>query len=236
MEDRIDTSDELIEADHNLVDLHDRFIAECQEQARRSGREQKGVKTGTVVMDEGERIIREAEASKARLYVTPGNNFNFHGGDNKASLSATVDENYLVIWAHVDPSLQLKIINNEYIDFARLVPKNKMSRDQDHKMELISKGGYTYFFPVSEHETANISSFSKWEQAFRVFSNIFTHAHPHKASELIQYNHVIQTAANSFIWDNVYTYNHEFRMQISHFPNRSWAVILQQVWSMYLKR
>ena len=30
-------------------------------------------------------------------------------------------------------------------------------------------------------------------------------------------------------------YDKEFRMHVSNFPQRSWAVILQQAWSMYLK-
>ena len=62
-----------------------------------------------------------------------------------------------------------------------------------------------------------------------------TWAYPGKVSELIQYNHIIYTASLSFIWDNVYLYNKEFRLHISKFPQRSWCIILWQAWSMYLK-
>ena len=102
-------------------------------------------------------------------------------------------------------------------------------------MEIVSRGSATYFVPVSDWDTTAITNFGKWEQAFRVFSNIYTRAYPGKASELIQYNHIIYTASCSYIWDNVYTYDREFRMHISNFPQRSWSVILQQAWSMYLK-
>ena len=88
---------------------------------------------------------------------------------------------------------------------------------------------------MSERETTLISSFSRWEQAFRIYSNLLTRVYPGKASELIQYNHIIYTASLSFAWDNVYFYNKEFRMHISKFPQHSWAIILQQAWSMCLK-
>ena len=150
---------------------------------------------------------------------------------------ATVDENYLVIGSHLDTSLKQKIINHEYIDFARLVPKDRITHEDDHQMELVNKGGFTYFVPVSDREgiAGGINSFTKWEQAFRVYSNIYTHYYPDKASELIQYNHIIYTASQSFSWENVYLYDCEFRMHLSNYPQRIWAVILQQAWSMCLK-
>ena len=46
---------------------------------------------------------------------------------------------------------------------------------------------------------------------------------------------MIFTAAGSYIWDNVYNYDREFRTHISYYPDRSWAIILQQAWSMCLK-
>ena len=61
-------------------------------------------------------------------------------------------------------------------------------------------------------------------------------AYPGKSGELVQYNHIIHTASQTFAWDNVYRYDREFRVHMSkHHPVRSWAVILQQAWSVYLK-
>ena len=82
----------------------------------------------------------------------------------------------------------------------------------------------------------SINSFIKWEQAFRVFSSIYTAFHPARAGELIQYNHIIHSASQMFAWENIYRYDREFRIHMSrHHMNRSWAVILQQVWSMFSK-
>ena len=90
--------------------------------------------------------------------------------------------------------------------------------------------------PASDWDQgATITNFNKWEQAFHTFSNIYLQAHPHKATELIQYNHVIFTASMSYQWENVYTCDKEFRANLARYPDRSWAIILQQAWSMYLE-
>ena len=135
------------------------------------------------------------------------------------AFSSVVDENYLVIGSHVEPILQLKIINNEYVDFLRLIPKHGggAPRYDDNRMELVSGAGYTYFVPVSECETANIGNFDKWEQAFRVFSNSYTQVHPHRASELVQYNHII-TLHHVLIPGTTCTHmTVSFRTHLSHF-------------------
>ena len=80
-----------------------------------------------------------------------------------------------------------------------------------------------------------INSYSKWEQAFRVYSNIYMKFHPERGSELIQYSHIIHTAVLTYSWDNVYLYDKEFRLHMARFPERSWAIILHQAWTMRLK-
>ena len=89
--------------------------------------------------------------------------------------------------------------------------------------------------PASERDVVLIGSYSRWEQAFRVFSNILTLCFPGKSPELLQDNHTIHTASQSYYWENVYSYDKEFRHHISRHPGRSWAIILQQAWTMLLK-
>ena len=142
--------------------------------------------------------------------------------------AAVVDESYMMVGAHIDEAIQKHIVNNEYVDFARLLAKDRIAQEEDGQMEIVHRGGSTYFVPVSDRETAGgIHNFSKWEQAFRVFSNIYTKAYPFKAVQLIQYNHTIHSAAQAFQWDNVYRYDKEFHMHMSNFPHRSWGIILQ---------
>ena len=150
--------------------------------------------------------------------------------------SSMVDECYISVGGNIDQGLRDKICRGEYVDFARLLPRNKLGNNpSEQKMELINKGGQTFFVPANDKDSLSVSSFHCWEQAFRVYSNIYLQDHQDRAAELIQYNHIICTASASFVWENVYNYDKEFRQHLSMFPNRSWAIILQQAWSLCLK-
>ena len=196
-------------------------------------------------------IVKQAERAKARILEVPGRNVNSanlpqaqvitrkivnskeKGGQLSDLLhSVLVDEEYSAVAAHVDDITRRRIYNNEYVDFARLIPSDK-SNEEEEPMEMVNRGGKPAWVPRKENTA--ITSFHRWEQAFRVFSNIYTEFYPNKAAELIQYNYVINTASQSFTWDNVYKYDKDFRRHISKFPTRSWALILQFSWNLRLR-
>ena len=177
------------------------------------------------IEEKTEQLIKDAEKAKATVFSQTGkNNFEF---------TARMDEDYLVIGAHIDEAMQTKIVNGEYVDFGKLIPRDRIATEEDERMELVMKNGKAFW--VLATGTTTINSFNKWEQAFRIFANIYTMVHPQKASELIQYNHIIHTISMSYLWENVYSYDKEFCMHISKHPNCSWAIILQQAWTMCLK-
>ena len=93
----------------------------------------------------------------------------------------------------------------------------------------------SYLAPASDRDTLQISGYSRWEQAFRVYSNVITGQYPGKVLELLQYNHTIHMASTSYFWENVYSYDREFRQHIARHPQRPWNVILQQALTMLLK-
>ena len=68
---------------------------------------------------------------------------------------------------------------------------------EETEMRLVQRNGRTAYVPVRDEVTIN--SFNCWEQAFRVFSNVYTREHPHKAAELIQYNHIIHSASLTYV-------------------------------------
>ena len=176
--------------------------------------------------------IIDAEANK--ISVLPHNQKGTYKNINKSfEFTAKIDQDYLVVGGHVDESTQSKIINGEYVDFGKLLPRDQILSEEDGRLELVIRNGRTYWTPVTE--SVVINSFSKWEQAFRVFANIYTRKFPHKSSELIQYNHVIHSISSLYTWENVYGYDKEFRIHLSKHPDRSWSVILQQAWSMKLR-
>ena len=233
-EDQVDTSDELIEFDE-----HDKFISECRREVtlQHNGPSTSGYQQPRQPREEsrGDQIVKEAESAKARVLATPGM---IESSELIPGVihSSVLDEDYMVVGSNIDMNVQKRIIENEYIDFARLLPKDRVLQEEDHRMEIVSKGGHTYFVPAADREyNGGVTNFNKWEQAFRVFSNIYMRQYPHKAAELIQYNHIIHMASLNYTWDNVYLYDKEFCLHISRHPTRSWAIILQQAWAIRLK-
>ena len=192
------------------------------------------------------RMLREAEDSAARVYDVPGNNLENYvdnqltemrrevqvGGIPHTELSCLIDEDYMLVANHLDETLKAKIIANQYVDFSKLLNRDR-SEDENQKMTLVNRGGLSYWIPLEKSNS--IGNYVKWEQAFRVFLHVYSSKFPTKATELIQYNHTIQTAANSYSWDNVYQYDKEFRRHIERHPTRKWSIILQQAWTMFLK-
>ena len=186
-----------------------------------------------------EEMIWDAETFRARIVDVPGrstiNEPNIELNE-RVFHSALLDEYYLLVGNYIDEKMKKRIGNGEYVDFAKLMPQDRVGIEDSHRMEMVNKNGMSYWVPVADRETTVINGYAKWEQAYCVFSNIYTHFHPSRAGKLIQYNHIIHTAAQSFIWENVYRYDREFRIHMNRYYSvRSWSIILQQAWSMCLK-
>ena len=180
--------------------------------------------------EKAEKLIKEAEAAKARIYSTPGKCEEI----NKQFHSVIVDEDYLLVASHVDSAMYNKIILGGYVDFARLIPRDRIQQEEEQRLEVVVKGGHTYWVPV-EKDSQAIVNFNRWEQAFRVFSDIYLRKNPERSTELIQYNHIIHSISLTYVWDNVYAYDKDFRLHIGRHPKHSWGIILQQAWAMRLK-
>ena len=184
-----------------------------------------------------DKLIRDAEMVKARILDAPGKyamNNRVLDMNSDFVHSAMVDESFLLVASHIDQNTYEKIVSGDFVDFARLIPKDKVLLEEDNKMQLVNKDGQTFFVPAGGDKTV-INSFGKWEQAFRDFSDVYTRAHPNRSSELVQYNHIIHTASMYYMWDNVYLYDKDFRLHMSRHPSRSWTLMLQQSWTLRLK-
>ena len=172
------------------------------------------------------------EGDGGRIYGLKGKHCEFDMS-NQFIHSAMVDENYLIVAAHVDQVTQDKIEKDQYIDLARLVPRDRIEEEEDNAMQMIVRQGKTFWKPATQDGVV-INSLAKWEQAFRVFTDIYTRAHPHHANELIQYQHIIHTTAATYVWENIYLYDKDFRIHMSKFPTQNWGIILQQAWNLRL--
>ena len=248
----INTSDETVSPERmDNRDLIEHFIAECrvnEEQKRNDrpstskvanhgtgretmktvGNQEYRLPAPTMTADErAAQLIRQSEASKAWMVDLPGNiNVN-----QLLEMSQVIDEDFCLVAAHVDEGLKRRIEQGDYADFARLILQ-ECSEEEDGRLELIYKQDAAYWLPAVNQNYSEINSFARWEQAFRVFADIYTRANPGRVPELIQYNHLISTAVLTFSWENVYTYDRDFRRHMSCHLNRSWAIILQQAWTV----
>ena len=136
------------------------------------------------------------------------------------------DDEFFHVTSQIEPALRSKIERGEYIDLERLLPKDRSGRGGDdlnkQLFQLITQGTNSYLEPPNA-KGGKINSVRKWDQAFRVYAAIYTHANPSRASEIWQYVYVIHTAASANPWDNVYYYDINFRELMASKPWRSWG-------------
>ena len=142
------------------------------------------------------------------------------------------DDEFFHITCHMDPTLRSKIEKGEFVELEKLLPKNR-NKNNEGKLEWVHKEGMTYLAPVERDN--RISGVRRWEQAFRVYAAIYSKAHPERSAEIWQYIHVINTAASTYIWDNVANYDYTFRQLMSNNPQRSWCRTYNQYWNLSMK-
>ena len=193
-------------------------------------REQARAFKEQIAKEKADKLIRDAEHLKASV-TRPS-------GKKDLLYVHQCDDAFFHYTAHVDKVLKEKIKKGEFMELEKLLPKQKFEkRSAETKLEIIDKDdGQSYIVPVSDRPNNNtISSFRRWDRAFRVYSSIYTRANPDGADELLQYVNSFETAAEPFAWDNVYAYDETFRNLMEEFPQRLWGIIYQQAWSLMLR-
>ena len=144
------------------------------------------------------------------------------------------DDDFFHLTCHIEPSLIHKIEKGEFVELEKLLPKDQLGRMADEgRLEWVQCDGSTYLVPAQKDN--KIGSFRRWEQAFRAYATIYCGAHPHRSKEIWQYITVINTAASSYQWENVYNYDITFRHLMAFNPQRSWVVTYNQMWNLSMR-
>ena len=145
------------------------------------------------------------------------------------------DDEFFHITSQIEPNSKAKIEKGEFVDLERLLPREWVGNRGDdlnrQLFQLIAQGTNSYLDPPMP-KAGKINSVRKWDQAFRVYAAIYTHANPSRSSEIWQYVYVIHTAAAANPWDNVYYYDINFRKLMASKPWRSWGKTYTQGWNM----
>ena len=148
--------------------------------------------------------------------------------------SGVSDDDFFHLTCHIDPNLIHKIEKGEFVELEKLLPKEKTSRNgEENRLEWVQRDGGTFLCQAQKDN--KISSFCRWEQAFRAYATIYCRANPHRSKDIWKYITVINTAASSYVWENVYNYDITFRHLMAFNPNCSWAVTNNQMWNLSMK-
>ena len=189
-----------------------------------SGREADGPQNREEhVRQVAEDLIIAAERNKAAVTAPPKGIV----PDSKSNDVDDDDDEFFNLTCHVDEKIRVLISEGKYVDLETLIPKNIWHKDQDEpRMDLVShESGVraSFWIPQTHEKDKKITNVRKWDQAFRVYAAIYCKSNPHRASEIWQYVNLINSAAASFVWDNVAHYDYKFRKLMSSKPARSWA-------------
>ena len=194
---------------------------------------QADVNEGRLAAD---RILLESEKYKAAI-AAPQGNPQLNNNSIEWLCKWDSDDDFFHLTCHVDPALRAKIIKGEFVDLTKLLPKERglggsgQAMSDGSILELITKGGHTYFAPAKEND-AKINNVCKWDAAFHVYAAIYSEANPTHAAEIWQYVYVIHKAASNFVWDNVSYYDITFRQLMSQKLWRSWSKTYAQAWNL----
>ena len=208
------------------------------------------------VLTPAEKLVLDAEHFKATLDPSKGNpdlqtnatSTQLQQGPDLQELKNLIDilktkcedngddNEFFHVTCHVDTATREKIGRGEFIELEKLLPKTRtqVMNSNDEGIEVICNGSM-YILPSTSNKESKINSVRCWEQAFRVYAAIYSEINPGRSAEIWQYVHVINTAAASFVWENVAFYDHTFRRLMESKPKRSWAKIYNQMWNLAMK-
>ena len=122
------------------------------------GRDSRVIVECSVPEQKADRAVQEAEAARVRVTEVKGTEIEnrikqirLESGSGlgrvvanvNTAFTKVVDDNYMLVAMHVDETTRDKILNNEYVDFSRLLRHDKpYSQDEDQqKMMTVNKGG-----------------------------------------------------------------------------------------------
>ena len=117
------------------------------------------------VAEKTKQMIKQVEKAKASMMDTSGESFHWMGkGGKKVSTcndlfhAVIADEDYALVGSHVDEITCNKIANSLYVDFGKLIPKDKLRLEEYQRLEIVNRNGQTFFQPMTERDTTNITN------------------------------------------------------------------------------
>ena len=116
----------------------------------------------------GDKAILEAEKFHASIAV-PKEGMDFNNfqakmldSENIPNIGAGVsDDDFFHLTCFIDPTLIHKIEKGQFVELEKLLPKDKLGKSEENRLEWVQKDGGTFLVPAQKD--SKISSFHKWE-------------------------------------------------------------------------
>lgn len=178
--------------------------------------------------DRADEIIRDIQRNKANLAKPTGEL-------NRQLETLLIDMNRFHLTSHVDRKLRDLILSGDFmVDFRKLIPQSRSRSKIDPRLNMIYKDGMPSFIPADKDAYKDITGYTQWEVAFKVFMGIFVKKWPERANKLLEYSHVIHTASLTYPWESVFNYDIAMREIMTDCPTRLWGSICQHTWALEL--
>lgn len=173
-----------------------------------------------------DKILRDAELQRAQL-LKPG----------ECNLRHLIyDAQARNLGSHVDKATELQIMHGEFVELHTLLLRRSYQRFRTKRpaFTLVSSDeGKPSFVP--DDDTKELNSYQKWEEAFEIFASIYIRGNPGRANELYEYKYDIRDAAQTYIWENVFDYDIEFRLHMARHKDRDWGARLTDKYQKFMK-
>ena len=149
----------------------------------------------------------------------------------KNSMETDQDDDFFHVTCHIDQNLKAKIEKGEFVELEKLFPRNRTQvLTDERRLQFFYQNGETFFAPAEKD--GKINSVHKWEQALRVYAAVYCATNPSRSAEIWQYVLTINKAGASYSWENMYFYDSTLRHLMENKPNRSWAKMYTQMWTL----
>ena len=134
-----------------------------------------------------------------------------------------------IISSHVPLSLKNKVWSYVYVDLGTLL---ESTTNPDEEAFNLIPDKHQQNWPTTKHH--NINTFSAWNKAFRVLTELLAFKWPNLCLPLVHYFHLINEQAGKFPFSQVYAYDKYFRHQEVADLLTPWNQIDNQLWSREL--
>jgi hypothetical protein len=131
--------------------------------------------------------------------------------------------------SHVSQTNRTKIVSGQYIDLA-ILSENTNSENNDKQVVLIDG-----VLSTQEKTKQTTHTIEKWTDAFIVYISIYTPAHPEKYQALLKYMHIVRLGASRINGLGWKTYDEQFRLKMGIDPVKSWEIVDQELWLLYMR-